>query len=95
MTLSTTTFAIAIGLMASGAFNAVQAQEPVQQPQRLEHSQPAGEDVANDLADWRQAGFDTHSYDVLSYDVFGAEYQRRYAKYQALKRLRAQAAVQE
>jgi len=93
MTISTTTFAIAISVMASAAFAAAHAQESTQQLRQPEHVSTVGENVKNDLSDWRKAGFDEHSYDILSYDVYGAEYQRRYAKYQELKQLRVREAT--
>lgn len=93
MTISTITFAIAISVMASAAFTSAHAQESTQQPRQSEHVSTIDENVKNDLSDWRQSGFDEHSYDILSYDVYGAEYQRRYAKYQELKQLRARAST--
>lgn len=78
-----------ISALASTAFTAAHAQEPTQQSRQQEQGSTVREDVKNDLSDWREAGFDQHSYDVLSYDIHGAEYQRRYAKYQELKQLRA------
>jgi len=80
-------------IMASATFAAAQAQEATQPTQQREQSSIVSEQVKSDLADWRKAGFDTHSYDVLSYDVFGADYQRRYAKYQQLRKQHARQAV--
>ncbi|WP_397473719.1 hypothetical protein [Pusillimonas sp.] len=88
MTTSTTNFAIAISLVASAAFTTAHAQESPRQPRQPVHVSGASENVKNDLSDWRKAGFDQHTSDILSYDVYGAEYQRRYAKYQELKRQR-------
>lgn len=85
---STTAFAIAISLAASAAVTVAHAQEPSKQARQSVQSATTSENVRNDLADWRSAGFDQHTSDRLSYDVFGAEYQRRYAKYQELKQQR-------
>ena len=87
-TFSTTTFAIAISLAASAAVTAAHAQESSQQARQSVQAATSSENVRNDLSDWRSAGFDQHTSDRLSYDVFGAEYQRRYAKYQELKQQR-------
>lgn len=89
MTTSTTTFAIAISLVASAAFTVAHAQESSTQRGQSVHVPTASENVRNDLSDWRNAGFDQHTADRLSYDVYGAEYQRRHAKYQELKQKRA------
>lgn len=93
MTVSIKTFALAIAVMTSAAFSAAQAKEPAQQSHSQERASTVAENVKNDLADWRKAGFDAHSYDALSYNVFGPEYQRRFAKYQELKQLHARAAT--
>ncbi len=93
MSVSIKTFAIAIAVTTSAAFPAAHAEEPAQQSRSPEHASTVAENVKADLADWRKAGFDAHTYDALSYNVFGAEYQRRFAKYQELKQLRARAAT--
>lgn len=86
MKTSITTIAAAITLIASGTFAAAHAQATTPAPQQRAQSSIVSEQVQSDLADWRKAGFDAHSYDVLSYDVFGAEYQRRHAKYLELRK---------
>lgn len=95
MKTSIATLTFAMSLMASGTFAVAHAQEATQAPPQRQHSSLVSEQVKNDLADWRKAGFDTQSYDTLSYDVFGPEYQRRYAKYQELRKLHGQQATQD
>lgn len=85
MKTSFTTFAAIIGLMASGAFGVARAQAPASPSHQ--QSASVGEQVESDLIDWEKAGFDQHTYDVLSYDVFGDAYQKRYAKYKKLRKL--------
>lgn len=96
MKTTLTACAFALSLIASGGFTVANAEGSAQQPQQsqlsssqVQQSQKPSvrDEVKSDLADWRAAGFDDHSYDVLSRDVFGAEYQQRYAKYQRLHQL--------
>lgn len=94
MKTSITTIATAISLAASGIFAVAQAQDTTQIHQQREQSSIVSEQVRSDLADWRKAGFDDYSYDVLSYNVFGAEYKKRYAKYQDLRKLHAHQSTQ-
>lgn len=93
MKTSIINLAVAVSLMASGAFAAVHAQEPAQQSKKSDQSSLVSAEVKSDLADWRAAGFDAQSADALSYDVFGAECQRRYAKYIELRKLHTQQAA--
>ena len=87
MKSSITTLTLALGLIASGTTAAAYARAATQPTQQAGQSSIISEQVKSDLADWRRAGFDAHTYDVLSYDVFSAAYQQRYAKYQELRKL--------
>lgn len=90
MKLSTSILAVAISLTAPGTFVVAHAQGTAQPPHT---SSILSEQVKSDLADWQKAGFDAHSQDVLSYDVFGTEYQQRYAKYKELRKQHTNQAV--
>jgi len=76
--------ALAFTALAFATFTPAHAQVSAQEQPNLS----ASERVKSDLADWRSAGFDGHTSDRLSYDVYGAEYKQRYAKYLELKQLR-------
>ncbi|CAM5473577.1 DUF4148 domain-containing protein [Eoetvoesiella caeni] len=88
MKTSISALTIAISL-TSGIFAVAHAQEATPASQQRTQSTTVSEQVKSDLIDWRKAGFDAQSYDALSYDVFGADYQQRYAKYQELRKLHA------
>lgn len=87
MKTSLSVLALAFGLVAAGSFTVADAQGSTQTPTASQGFSLSSPEVRSDLADWRKAGFDNHTYDMLSaFDVFGPEYQHDYAKYQALRK---------
>jgi len=81
------TFTLAVSLTALGSATAAQAQQAAQPGAAATRPALTREDVQNDLADWRQAGFDEWQYE-FQVNVFDAEYQRRYAEYLRLREAR-------
>lgn len=84
-------FALTLGLLAAGALATAHAQGANQSAVQSNQASSIGQATKLDLADWRQAGFDETNAFALSQDVFGSAYQQRYAEYQRLRQLRAQA----
>ncbi len=89
MKASLSALALAFGLVAAGSFAVADAQGTTQAPADTQGFSLSSPQVQRDLADWEKAGFDPHTADVLSYDVFGREYQHDYAKYEALRNAHA------
>lgn len=82
--------ALTLGLLASGAVVTANAQGVSQASAQNMQTTSVADAVKQDLADWRQAGFDEQTYNALSQDIFGKAYQQRYAEYQRLRQLRLQ-----
>lgn len=81
MKTTLTAVALSLGVLAGG----------VVAPAHANNAAKAGsiaEQTRQDLADWRQAGFDEASVYALSQDVFSDAYRDRMAKYQELRQQR-------
>jgi len=83
--------ALTFGLLASGSLVTANAQGANPASVQNTRATSVGVTVKQDLADWRQAGFDEQTYRALSQDVYGKAYQQRYAEYQRLRQLHSQA----
>lgn len=79
-----TSIAAALGALTLASAAVAQTQAPV----GLDQQVSVGEQTKRDLAAWREAGFTDHAFGALSQDVYGAEYQKRFAKYQELRQSR-------
>lgn len=76
-----TAVALSLGVLAGGAMAPAYANDAAK-------AGSIAEQTRQDLADWRQAGFDEASVYALSQDVFSNAYRDRMAKYQELRQQR-------
>ncbi|OXR48236.1 hypothetical protein PuT2_13670 [Pusillimonas sp. T2] len=75
-----TAVALSLGVLAGGVVAPAYADDA--------KAGSIAEQTRQDLADWRQAGFDEASAYALSQDVFSDAYRDRMAKYQELRQQR-------